>query len=92
MNTRFRIYLGHEIAAYRGGGTVDVAKATDMVAQAFPAGFTVYNATGAWARDGQTIREASTVFEILGLAEQLRDTFRQDSVMVTTDTVSTVSV
>lgn len=97
FDTRYRVYLGHEI---KGGGSVNVDVAVGIVADRFPDGFTVYNAHGAWKRGADTIRERSSVFEILGtqgdatkvraLALALKTAFRQDSVLVTADSLPVV--
>lgn len=71
---------------------------TDTLAGAFPAGFTVYNATGAWAdsASGGTIHESTVIVEVAhgGTSEELsairmvamvyKTLFQQDAVMVST--------
>jgi hypothetical protein len=93
LDTRFRLYLGHNIPG--SAETVNVAEATRIVSRAFE-GFTVYEAVGYW----QGKAERSTVYEILAcsdarprivaLAQALKSRYRQDSVLMTVETVETV--
>jgi hypothetical protein len=90
LDTRFRLYLGHNIPG--SAETVNVAEATRIVSRAFE-GFTVYEAVGYW----QGKPEATTVYEILAprargheitaLAKALHYYGRQDAVLVTSEPV-----
>jgi hypothetical protein len=85
---RYRLYLGLSIP---DGGMVNPFRAVEIVVSTFDA-FTTFDAKGFW----QGRPEPCLVFEILteeptvkvrNLARRLQRTFKQTSVLLTTDTV-----
>lgn len=105
---RVRLYFGTEVPPHnqdryqkRALGAFDRSHLLAVVAREFPAGFTVYNATGQWSGpDGRTIAEDTLVVEVLGddtivdraryLARWHKQANGQDSVLLTVETLSSV--